>query len=143
MRKHLNGRPIVRGRAEGIAMVSRQPLGFWGGYSPTSGQIIDQRHERCGEFAAGKVFVFPRGKGSSTGSAILLQSIKAGCAPAAIINSNTDPILALGSIVADELYGKTVPIVGLGEEPSSTIEEGDRLTVDENGQVQVDRPGCK
>ncbi len=137
MERVVNGRPVIPGSAQGIALVSKQPLSFWGGLSSSTGEIIDRRHELSGKIVTGRVFVFPRGKGSSTGSAVLLQCIRSGSAPAAIINLKTDPILALGSIVADELYGRSVPIVVLGEEDFYGIREGDRLAVDSDGTVRI------
>lgn len=131
------GRPVVAGSAEGVAVVSRQPLSFWGGLSPRTGEIIDRRHERSGTIVTGKVFVFPQGKGSSTGSAVLMEGIKAGTAPAAIVNVKVDPILALGAIVADELYHQTVPVVVLSQEDFDTIQEGDHLTIKPDGTIEV------
>ena len=134
-RRTLIGRPVIAGSAQGIALVSKQPLSFWGGYSASTGEIIDRRHELSGAVAAGRVLVFPQGKGSGTGSAVLLESIRAGTAPAAIINLKTDPILALGAIVADELYHQSVPIVVLSEKDFFCITEGDHLTIEPDGRV--------
>lgn len=132
----LIGRPVIAGSAAGKALVSKEPLSFWGGLDTRTGEIIDRRHERSGAVIAGKVFVFPRGKGSSTASAVLLESIKAGTAPAAIINLRVDPILALGAIIADELYHRTVPIVVLPEEDFWSIKEEDYLIIEPNGVVR-------
>jgi len=128
---------VVAGSAEGVAIVSEQPISFWGGFNPQTGEIIDRRHERSGAIVAGKVFVFPQGKGSSTGSAALMESIRAGTAPAAIINLKVDPILALGAILADELYHKTVPIVVLSREDFDAIQEGDYLIVEPDGTIKA------
>ena len=133
----LVGRVVVAGSAKGTALVSKEPLSLWGGLSPQTGEIIDRRHERSGEVVTGKVFVFPRGKGSSTSSATLMESIKTGVAPAAIINLKVDPILALGSIVSDELYNKTVPIVVLDEHDFYSINKGNQLTIESDGKVLV------
>lgn len=138
MKRVFAGKPVIAGSAEGIALVSKEPLSFWGGLSARSGEIIDRRHERCGAVVTSRVFVFPQGKGSSTGSAVLLESIKAGTAPAAIINLKTDSILALGAIVADELYHRTVPIVVLDEDAFFSIRDGDRVVVEPDGKVIVD-----
>jgi predicted aconitase with swiveling domain len=83
--------------------------------------------------------VFPTGKGSSTSSTILMESVRAGTAPAAIINVTADPILALGAIVADELYGRVVPIVTLSQEDFDAIREGDELTVERDGSIRLQR----
>lgn len=133
----LVGRPVVAGSAEGTALVSKEPLSFWGGFCPRTGEIIDRRHERSRANVAGRVFVFPQGKGSSTSSATLMESIKTGVAPAAIINLKVDPILALGSIVSDEMYHKAVPIVILAEKDFYSIKEDDHLTIEPDGTVKV------
>jgi len=137
MARRLTGKAVVAGSADGVALVSREPLSFWGGLSVRTGEIIDRRHERSGAVVTGRVFVLPQSKGSSTGSATLLESIRAGTAPAAIINLKTDPILALGAIVADELYHRTVPIVVLPPESFHSIREGDYLTIEPDGTVRV------
>jgi len=137
MARVLRGRALVAGRAEGIALVSAQPLSFWGGLDPHTGEIIDRRHDRSGEIVTGRVFVFPRGKGSSTGSAIFLESIKAGTAPAAIINAAVDPILAVGPIVAEELYHRSVPVVVLQPQEFCSIKDGDSLVIETDGTVRV------
>jgi predicted aconitase with swiveling domain len=135
--KTLIGKPVVPGAAEGAALVSSEPLSFWGGISPRTGEVIDRRHELSGAIVTGRVFVFPTGRGSSTSSAILMESIRAGVAPAAIINVRVDPILALGSIVADELCGQAIPIVVLADEDFSCIEQDDYLVVKPDGKVLV------
>ena len=140
----LIGRAIVAGSAKGTALVSREPLSFWGGISPHTGEIIDRRHERSGEVVTERVFVFPRGKGSSTSSATLMESIKTGVAPAAIINLNVDPILTLGCIVSSELYGKAIPIVVLDEQDFYSIKEDELITIELDGKVLVSsKPSSK
>lgn len=137
MERIMRARALVAGSAEGPAVVSRQPLSLWGGLCPRTGEIIDRRHELSGEIVTGRVFVFPQGKGSSTSSATLLESIKAGVAPAGIINLKVDPILALGSIVSDELYHRAVPIVVLSKGDFFSIREGDHVAIEPDGTVKV------
>jgi len=137
MERTLIGRPIVAASAKGTALVSKEPISFWGGVCPRTGEIIDRRHELSGANVTGKVFVFPTGRGSSTSSAVLMQSIKAGVAPAAIINLSIDPMLALGSIVSDELYQRTVPIVILRQDDFLSIKQDDHLIVKPDGRVLV------
>jgi predicted aconitase with swiveling domain len=139
MERILRGKAVVPGRAQGTAIVSSQPLSLWGGVNPQTGEITDRRHERSGVIVTERVFVFPTGKGSSTSSTILMESVRAGTAPAAIINVTADPILALGAIVADELYGRVVPIVTLSQEDFGAIREGDELTVESDGSIRLQR----
>jgi len=140
MSRRLTGKAVVPGAAQGTALVTAEPLSFWGGLNTATGEIVDRRHERSGQVVTGRIFVLPRGKGSSTASACLLECIRAGTAPAAIITAATEPVLALGSIVADELYGRSVPMVVLAEEAFRSIRDGDHLTVEPNGTVTVEAP---
>jgi predicted aconitase with swiveling domain len=137
MERVLIGKPVVAGSAEGRALVSNEPLSFWGGLCPETGEIIDRRHEQSGAVVTGRVFVFPSGKGSSTASAVLLEAIRTGVAPVAVINLKVDPILALGSIVADEMYGQAMPIVVLAEKDFFTIKQDDYITIKPDGTVRI------
>ena len=139
-RRTMQGRAVVAGRAAGEAVVSAQPISLWGGLNARTGEVIDRRHDRSGRIVTARVFVYPWGKGSSTASAILLESIRLGTAPAAIINCAIDPMAALGSIIADELYGRCVPIVVLGEEDFRSLRDGDRLSIAPDGAVTVENP---
>jgi predicted aconitase with swiveling domain len=104
-------RTLVVGTAEGRALVLDEPLSFWGGVDPATGDIIDPRHPQHGANVAGRILVMPSGRGSSSSSSVLAEAIRAGTAPAAIVLGEADPILALGAIVARELFGTTIPVV--------------------------------
>ena len=109
-------RVLVPGRAAAPALVLDAPLSLWGGLDPETGNIIDQRHPQCGRNVTGRVLVMPVGKGSSSASSILLEAVRLGTAPAAIILAEPDGILALGAAVARELYGVAPPVVVAGED---------------------------
>ena len=111
MGRWLRRRTLVAGTAEGPALVLDEPLSLWGGLDPETGDIVDVRHPQRGANVAGRVLVMPSGRGSSSSSSVLAEAIRAGTAPAAIVLGEADPILALGAIVARELYGSSVPIV--------------------------------
>jgi uncharacterized protein len=97
----LSGRVIYSGKAEGVALVSTQPLSFYGGIDPASGEVIERGHELRGKRVKDRVLVFPYGKGSTVGSYILYRLSKAGVAPAAIINEKCEPIVAVGAIISE------------------------------------------
>jgi predicted aconitase with swiveling domain len=140
----IQGRPVVRGAAEGEALVSTEPISFWGGYDYRTGEIIDRRHPLSGEIAAGRILVVPFTRGSSTTTAVLLEAVRAGTAPAAIFTTGVDSFFALASIVAEEMYGQGIPVVALGEDEFRTIQSGDRLKVEPDGRIflldREDRP---
>jgi uncharacterized protein len=104
-------RPLVPGSAAGRAMVLSEPLSFWGGVDPAVGTIIDRHHPQAGESVRGRVLVMPSGRGSSSSSSVLAETIRAGTGPVAIMLAEPDGILALGALVASKLYGKTTPVV--------------------------------
>src|SRR4051794_11486356 len=90
------GLPVVAGSARGSALAADAPLSFWGGFDPETGMIIDRRHPLNGCLAAGRVLVIPAGRGSCSGSGVLLEAIHNGTAPAAILTSRLDPVIGLG-----------------------------------------------
>jgi len=126
---------MVVGEAEGIVLRSDRAISLWGGIDPSSGRIIDRRHDRHGESIVGRVFAIPAEKGSSTGSAVLLELIRAGLAPAGIVTSETAPILAVGSIVAEELYGAGIPIVCLGPRDWTKLVDGEWVRIGGDGSI--------
>lgn len=97
----LEGRVICYGKAAGKALVTRQPLSFYGGVDPTTAKIVERGHELAGESIADRVLVFPNGKGSTVGSYILYRLRKEGLGPAAIINRECETIVAVGAIISN------------------------------------------
>ena len=107
------GRVLVAGEAAGDALVTHDALSFWGGYDFHTGEIIDKHHPLAGVCAAGRILAVPFSKGSSTTTAVLLEAVRAGTAPAAIVTTGPDAFFALASIVADVMYGKPFPVIAL------------------------------
>jgi predicted aconitase with swiveling domain len=97
----LTGRVIKAGQAQGEALVSPEPLGFFGGVNPETGIVVEPGHPLEGQCVAGRVLVFPTGKGSTVGSYILYRLRKSGLGPAAIINAESEPIVAVGAIISE------------------------------------------
>jgi predicted aconitase with swiveling domain len=122
-----DARTLVPGTAEGPALVLDEPLSFWGGLDPATGDITDVRHPQHGASVTGRILVMPSGRGSSSSSSVFAESIRAGTAPAAIVLGEADPILALGAIVARELYGKVTPVV-VATDPSLRTGRVARIT---------------
>ncbi len=133
----ITGRAVVAGTAAGAALVTTEPLSFWGGYDFATGTIIDTHHPLAGVSAAGRVLAVPFTKGSSTTTAVLLEAVRAGTAPAAILTTGVDSFFALASIAADVMYGKPFPVVSLSEADFATLRTGDELDVDRTGRITV------
>ena len=126
----LQGRVIKAGRAEGAALVSRAPIGFLGGVDPDTGVVLESGHPLQGRSVAGKVLVFPTGKGSTVGSYTILRLGRGGHGPLAIINAESEAIVAVGAIIAD------IPMVD--QIDIGLIHDGDWVVV-EDGGVRVTR----
>lgn len=124
------GGTLVEGTASAEALVLSEPLSFWGGLDSTTGKIIDRHHPQVGEVVSGKVLVMPRGRGSSSSSSTLAEAFWLGTGPAAILLAEADPIVALGSLVIQELYGSPAPVVVLPAESYGRIATGEQVTVD-------------
>ncbi len=113
----VRGEILVAGSGgSGQALVMTAPISFWGGIDPKSGRVADVRHPQHGETIAGKVLFLPGTIGSSSASAVLLELVHAGCAPAAIVVHEPDAILLLGLIVAREMGWQTPVAVRLDKE---------------------------
>lgn len=127
----LTGRAVSRGRVVAEAVVSTQPFGFWQGMDPLTGVVIDRRHDTFGQSLAGKVFIFPYGRGSTGTPGVFLEAVRNGCAPAALVNVVSEPIVAICAILADEFLGVEIPVVdAISAEELARIRTGDRVAVD-------------
>ncbi|HDM67259.1 MAG TPA: DUF126 domain-containing protein [Thermoplasmatales archaeon] len=126
----MKGRMISPGKAEGEALVSNEPIGFYGGIDIKTGIVIEKGHPLEGECVKDKILVFPCGKGSTVGSYVIYGLKKNNVAPAAIINKETETIVATGVILAG------IPCVD--QIDIEKIKMGDRVLVDaDNAEVTV------
>jgi len=129
----LRGRRVMGGTAEGEALVSVEPVSFYGGVDPETGCVTEPGHCCCGENISGRVFVFPTGKGSTVGSYVIYRMKKLGTAPAAIVNVETEAIIATGCVISD------IPLVDkLDGDPLKAITTGMRVRVNgDEGTVET------
>ncbi|NRH42289.1 aconitase X [Pseudomonas sp. MS15a(2019)] len=125
----VRGRCLVAGHARGRLAWAPLGLSLWGGVDPASGRVIDRHHPLHGLELAGRILAIPSGRGSCTGSAVLLELLLAGRGPAALVLSEPDEILSLGAIVAEELFGRSLPVVSLGAAAFAALAECDEIAV--------------
>jgi predicted aconitase with swiveling domain len=123
-------RTIKGGRGEGFALVSSEPIGFLGGVDPDTGIVVERKHPLEGQSVQGRVLVFPTGKGSTVGSYTLYRLARNHLAPAAIVNEQSEAIVAVGAIISGIPMADQVDI--------TQIQTGDRVVV-EDGVITVDR----
>ena len=125
----MKGRSISPGKTQGVALVSQEPVSFYGGIDVTSGIVIEKGHELEGQCVKDKVLVFPQGKGSTVGSYVLYGLKKNGVAPKAIVNEETETIVATGAILAG--------IPAIDGIDITSFKTGDKLIIDaDNGIVK-------
>jgi len=125
MTTKLKAHVVSRGMAQGVALVTSQPISFLGSVDVKKGIVVEKGHELEGKSISGKVLVFPGGKGSTVGSYAIYQLKKNGAAPIAMINVKAEPIVAVGAIISD------IPLVdNVEKNPVESIKTGDKVLVD-------------
>jgi uncharacterized protein len=128
---------LVQGRGgTGPALVLDAPISFWGGVDPRTGTIVDVRHPQCGEAISATVLMLPGTIGSSSASAVLLELVRAGLAPAAIVLHEPDAILLLGLIVAREMGWKSPVALRLDRQAFGQF-RGRIVAVSGDGQIRA------
>jgi predicted aconitase with swiveling domain len=131
----LKGRSISKGRAEGEALVCRQPIGFNFGIDVGNGVITEYGHELFGKSIKDKILLFPHGKGSPGGSYVVYQLAKNKTGPKAILNMTTETIIAVGAIMGG------IPVIdSLEKNPYDLIADGDYIKVDaDQGLITIEK----
>jgi predicted aconitase with swiveling domain len=126
----ISGRVLVDGVGQGPLLLLAAPIGFWGGVDPETGRIGDPRHPDHGAEIAGRVLAAPGTVGSSSSSAVMLELLRLGRAPAALLLAEPDAILTLGVIVAGEMGYATIPVL--------EIAGGDLALLPRDGEIRVE-----
>ncbi|MHA1444915.1 MAG: DUF126 domain-containing protein [Candidatus Hodarchaeales archaeon] len=123
----LTGRKIFKGKISGEALVSSDSISFYGGVDPDNGVIVEKGHDLEGQSVAGKILVFPSGKGSTVGSYVLYQMAKTGKGPKALVLHDCEAIVAVGCIISE------IPCVD--QIDISQISTGMNITVDADNKT--------
>ncbi|MEM3364126.1 MAG: DUF126 domain-containing protein [Candidatus Micrarchaeia archaeon] len=130
MERSIKCRKISPGVAEGEVLVSSEPISFYGGVDPNTGIVVEKGHPLEGKSVAGKVLVFPHGKGSTVGSYTIYRLKKNGVAPVAIINREAETVVAVGAIIS------RIPMVDkLEDDAYSAIKDGMHIEVDATNSI--------
>ena len=137
----INGRTLVHGDARGEVLFSDVGLSFWGGVDAATGRIIDSHHPLCGTVLSGKVLAIPSGRGSCSGSGVLLELILNGHAPAALVFGSQEDILPLAIIIAEEVFGLSLPSVRLSSDDFHRLRSIAHLRVNGHAVAAID-PSC-
>lgn len=120
---------LLPGTGEGPAL-KLPTLSLWGGIDPLSGRLSDPALPHCGESVKGRVLMIAEPVGSSSSSAVLLELLHAGNAPAAIVLGRADAIVALGILVAREMGWATIPLAVMPSNEQAAIADGAMVRVE-------------
>ena len=131
----VEGRVLIPGNAEGRFLRLQAPISLWGGIDPVSGIVIDPRHPDCGVSIGGAVLAMPGAVGSSSSSAVMLELLREGNAPSAILMASADAILAIGILVSVELGYSTCPVLEVELSALDGTPQGTLLRVTSEGRV--------
>ena len=125
----MQARRLVEGSAGGDALVLDEPLSFWGGLDPLTGEIVEVNHPQRGRRVTGRILVMLSGRGSSSSATVLAEAIRLGTGPAGIVLGEPDEIIAIGALVAAELYGTRIPVVVADGDELSLVADGSAITL--------------
>lgn len=131
----VQGEVLIPGSANAGLLRLGKPISFWGGVDPFTGRITDPRHPNHGELIGGRVLVLPGTIGSSSSSAVMLELMAGGHAPAALILAEPDAILVLGVIVAREMGYGSIPALIVPRAAQAAFGAATRAVVTENGAI--------
>lgn len=132
--------PAVWGQAAGPVLSSPLELSFWGGVDPVSGTVIDRHHPLSGQRLTGRILVIPGGRGSCSGSGVMLELLLNGQGPAGLVFERAEDILTLGVIVAEELFAVSVPVVVLPPQDFRAISRARYAAISGDQVVWADQP---
>jgi predicted aconitase with swiveling domain len=104
-----------------------EPLSFWGGLDPSTGEIIDQAHPQAGASMAGVVVAMPGSRRSSGTPGVLGEAPRTGAGPAALIVTKADINLVAGAMVAGSLYGVDCPVLLVDGDTFASLTTGTRV----------------
>lgn len=124
---------LIGGQARGAVLRLDAPVSFWGGISPETSEGVLAGHPQRGERIAGRILVLPRPIGSSSSSAVILELLRKGSAPRALILGVRDAILPIGVLVARQMNWDTIPVLAMADPPFRT---GDGLRISEDGAIE-------
>ncbi len=135
----LSAKTLLAGEATGDIAVLDEPLSFWGGFDVAKGKIVDQNHPQVNKILSNKILVMPSGRGSSSASSILAESLRRKTGPLAVVLKEADAILVLGAMVAKELYAVGCPVVQVNENDWEDLRKCKSLSViaSENGEAEL------
>lgn len=134
-----NFRLILPGEIDAEALVSQKPLSFWGGVDMASGDIIDTHHDLFGKNLQEKILCIPYDRGSCSGSGVLIEMVRRGTAPTGILCIEAEPVLALGPLIAEKMYGKGMALRTIAESDYAALQDACRIRFTPDAVLVLER----
>lgn len=138
MSEILLDRVIISGHTKGPAFVMQEPVSFWGGIDPTTGNIIDTHHPQCGQSIKNTILFLPGTRGSTAGPGALLETLYQGNGPAAIILTRPDTATTIAATAAEFINLKSLIIAEYFSQPVS-VKTGDELII-KHEKLSLNKP---
>ena len=120
---------LTYGQATGEILKLAEPISFWGGVDSLTGLICDRHHPDFGKSVVGKIMVLEASRGSSSGSYVLMELMRAGLAPSAIVVAEPDGVICTGVLAGEVTYQINLPVIQIDLVAIKALESG------QNGQV--------
>jgi len=136
---NIEGRVLIAGCATGPALLLDDTLSFWGGFNPVNGEIIDVHHPQYQHLVGGKILCIPQSKGSAGTPGGIAETLRNGSGPLAFVLGEPDVNISVGTLVANRLYGMSIPVVEISLEQMRQIKTGEAISIDQNGMISVNR----
>jgi hypothetical protein len=133
----MRGRVLHAGAASGPVLHLTEPLSFWGGFEPVTGEVIDIHHPQRGKKLAGVIAVMRESRGSGSAPGALAESIRRGTGPAGIVLVTPDINLAVGAAVAEALYGSTCPVLAVAEDVATRVAAARSVAIARSGDISL------
>jgi predicted aconitase with swiveling domain len=146
-KKTFKGRPVLPGKLEGKALVSRQPFNLTASYLENmfagrtdSAPCTDVANkELYKKDLTGAIICTPQAVGSTFGAGTVMGMNALGVGPKAYLFSSHIDSVSAGGLIIDDAWNnrRVITIDLLGDEFLEAVKTGDPITIHADGTVEV------
>ncbi len=146
-KKTFQGRPVLPGKLNGKALVSKQPFNLTGSYlknmfagetktAPCTDSTNKELYEKD---LKGAIICTPQTVGSTMGAGTIMMLSELGVQPQAWLFSSHIDSISAGGLIMDDVWNKkrVITIDLLGDEFLEAVMTGDPITIKVEGTVEV------
>jgi predicted aconitase with swiveling domain len=146
-KKIFKGRPVLSGKLEGKALVSKQAFNLTGsflknmfaGETKTAPCTDSTNKDLNGKDLKGAIICTPQTVGSTMGAGTIMMLSELGVQPQAWLFSSHIDSISAGGLIMDDVWNKkrVITIDLLGDEFLEAVKTGDPVNILEDGTVEV------